>query len=248
MPGIFSNAKLNFNTGGGPKKAGLVNSWNWPSIPYKFLPRTITATAIQEIIDYLLGLLTDLFGNPTDAATADVAVLEFVMFGKELGEAAFTNGQSVGTDWTITNNALTSTGAFPATFWFGGDLPDNAGNVAAFRTKTNARIGKVSVTTKKEVALTAAASYAEQGFIEIAANQPGIDAGFMAQLMALDTEVTGLAGLATFLDGTYSAGVKAAIASGDAAAVIAASPFAALPGTEKAIVTQLAQDIIDATS
>lgn len=244
MPGIFSNAKLNFNTGGGTKKAGLVNSWNWPSIPYKFLPRTIAAT-IQEIIDYLLGLLTTVYGNPTDAATADVAINQFIPFVVALSKTAISGAAGVGAIWTKTNNALNSAGAFPGTFFFGSASPgmaDDAGNILNYRTNLNTELAKTTTELQRRAII--AEWYLRSGFLGIAAQQPG-SASFQATTAGLNTAVTSPALNWT---GFYTAttAFTNAVAAKDAVNVVVNSPLNGLTGTNRAIVTQIAQDILDA--
>ena len=246
MPGIFSNAKLNFNTGGGPKKAGLVNSWNWPSIPYKFLPRTITETAIQEIIDYLLGLLRTVYGNPTDAATADVAINQFIPFVVALSKTAISGAAGVGADWIKTNNALNSAGAFPGTFFFGSASPgmaDNAGNILNYRTNLNIELAKTTTELQRRAII--AEWYLRSGFLGIAALQPG-SASFQATTDGLNTAVTSPALNWTGFYNPATTAFTNAVAAKDAVNVVVNSPLNGLTGTNRAIVTQIAQDILDA--
>jgi hypothetical protein len=243
MPGIFSNAKLNFNTGGGPKKAGLVNSWNWPSIPYKFLPRTIAAT-IQEIIDYLLGLLTTVYGNPTDAATADVSINQFINFVVALGETSISGAAGVGTDFVKTNAALTA-GGYPADFIFTDTDPrpgmGATANTTAFITNLNTELAET--TTELERRVIIAEWYLKSGFLGIAAQQPG-SASLQATTAGLNTTVIGLTWTGFY---TATTPFTTAVAAKNAVNVIANSPLNGLTDpTEKAIVVQVFQDILDA--
>lgn len=242
MVGIFSNAKINFNTGGGTKKAGLVNSWNWPSIPYNFLPRTIAAT-IQEIIDYLLGLLTTLYGNPTDAATADAEINNFINFVVALSKTS-SKAAGVGANFTVTNTALTA-GGYPLDFKFqngGRTGMGETANTAAYITNLNIQLGKTENELERRAII--AEWYLKSGFLGIAADQIG-SGSFKTTTAGLNTTVMGLT-WGTFYTVAASALFIAAIAAKDAVNVVANSPLNGLTGTNRAIAVQVTQDILDA--
>jgi len=51
MPILATNSNL-FMIGGGNKKPALVNSWNWPSIPARFLPTSKTGVNPTGVFKY----------------------------------------------------------------------------------------------------------------------------------------------------------------------------------------------------
>ena len=240
MVGINSNKITNINTNGGTKKAGGVNSWAWSKIPYKIFSRStsIITTTIQNIIDYLLGLLTTLFGDSTNAALADQGINLLVTFVKDLADDTIT---------TVSTDAALLAAGFAET-----DLKITvpAGYTAAiFVTNLDARITAAELATDLEERVCIVLWYLRSNFLNICKDIVSVPVSMNATLDTLTTSmVTDLdAAWNTFFTGAWSDDLKTAIAAKNATNVIALTPLNGLTNAnEKAIVIQLMQDILDA--
>jgi hypothetical protein len=198
---------------------------------------------ISNIIDYLLGSLTQLFGN--NAEIADDYLLNFLNFTIKLSNEIYE--KSVPLDFNITNNALTNSN-FPNNFIFT-DIDPEPGmnatgeNTTTYITNLNNQLTKAKSEIEGRVIIFM--WYLSSGFLHIASMQT--IGKFSNQIEDINTSVTGL-NWKPFWTSEFTTNFNKAIMDKNAINVVVNSPLNGIIEstiTNRSIIIQLIQDILD---